>query len=245
MLLTPSVRLVGSGWLGSSLTHALDCNVYLVGSADDAVLVDAGCGLGTAAILREIDESGIPRSAVRRILVTHSHADHAAGAAALAVELGAEVIASVETARILEHADEDAAGLVSARATGLYPPEVRLTPTPVTPIADRVSFSVGDGRMTTIATPGHATGHLCFLWENGIRAVFTGDLVFARGRVAVLAPPDTDVALLGTSVARVARTHPAAMFAGHGEPVLTEAPLHLEVAVRAFENHTLPPPLIN
>lgn len=245
MQLTDSVRLVGSGWLGSSLTHALDSNVYLVGSEHDAVLIDAGCGLGAPAILEEIDRSPVPRTAIRRILLTHAHADHAAGAAALAVALGAEVLASAATARILATADEDAAGLTAARHTGLYPEEVRLTPTPVTIIADRVCLTVGEGRLTTIATPGHADGHLCFLWEDGSRAVFTGDLVFARGRVAILATPDTDLGLLAASIARVARTGPVTLFPGHGEPVLTGAPDHLDVTLRAFDNHTLPPPLVS
>lgn len=244
MQLTDTVRLVGSGWLGSSLTHPLDSNVFLVGSDRDAVLIDAGCGLGTAAILDQIDRSGVPREAVRRILLTHSHADHAAGAAALATALGAEILASETTARILGEADEDAAGLTAARHSGLYPPEVRLTPTPVTVIADRVCLTVGDGRLTTIATPGHAAGHVCYLWEDGTRQVFTGDLVFARGRVAILATPDTDLALLAASITRVARTGASALFPGHGEPVLSGAPDHLDVAVRAFDTHTLPPALV-
>lgn len=246
MELTPRVHLVGSGWLGLSMTNALDCNVYLVGTADDAVLIDAGCGLDTEGILERIRATPIPTAAVRRILLTHSHADHAAGALALSEALGAEVIAAPATVRIITAGDEDAAGLTAARATGLYPEAVTLAPTPSSPVADRVSIQVGDCRITTMATPGHADGHLCFLLEHGrSRSIFTGDLVFSRGRVAVLATPDTDVAQLGASIARVARSFPHTLFAGHGEPVLTDAGLHLDAALRAFEDHRLPPGLVS
>jgi len=241
----PGVHIVGSGSLGLSITHRDDSHVYLVASEDDAVLIDAGCGGDTDGIVARIRGTGIDPAAVSRILLTHAHPDHAAGANDLARALHAEVFADPEVADILRRADADAAGLTTARAAGLYPPPVELRPTSVTDLADRTTLDVGRIRIQAVATPGHAMGHLCFLAElDGCTALFSGDLVFARGRVAVLGTPDTHVALLADSVRRVRGLAPDALLPGHGTVVLRHAIEHLDVAIECFDHGALPPPLL-
>lgn len=88
MRLTPYIELIGSGGMGFSLTHPLDCHVYLIHNGDDAVIIDAGAGVDIGPILKVIDQSGIPRAAIRRLLLTHGHGDHAGGARALHDALG-------------------------------------------------------------------------------------------------------------------------------------------------------------
>ena len=73
------------------------------------------------------------------------------------------------------------------------------------------------------------------------RAVFSGDLVFARGRVAVLGTPDTDLVAYASSVRAVAARTPRLLFPGHGEVVLSNATRHVEVAVEAFDRAAVPP----
>jgi hydroxyacylglutathione hydrolase len=241
----PGVDIVGSGSLGLSITHRDDSHVYLVASDDDAVLIDAGCGGDTDGILAHIRATGIDPVTVSRILLTHAHPDHAAGAHDIAHVLHAEVMADPAVADILRRADANAAGLTAARAAGLYPPPVELHPTPVTDLVDRTTLDVGHLRIQAVATPGHAAGHLCFFVEvEGCTALFSGDLVFARGRVAVLGTPDTDVALLAASVRRVRDLAPDALLPGHGTVVLQHATEHLDIAVECFDRGALPPPLL-
>jgi glycosyltransferase involved in cell wall biosynthesis len=85
------VHLVASGRLGLGMSDDHDCNVYLLADGEDAVLVDAGCGLDVDALVERIRVLAMPP--VSRILLTHAHADHAAGAGALAARLQASGLA--------------------------------------------------------------------------------------------------------------------------------------------------------
>ena len=110
---------------------------------------------------------------------------------------------------------------------------------------DAGAVKVGDRQIDVLATPGHAAGHLCFrLTSSGAMAIFTGDLVFSRGRTAVLATPDTDLHLLASSVRAVAACSPDILLPGHCEPVLRGAVRHVETAAAAFDLAALPESLI-
>lgn len=245
MKLLPGVHLVGSGWLGFGLSDHDDCHVYLISDGADAVLIDAGCGGATGTIIARIEDTGLAPRTVSRILLTHAHPDHAAGALALAQRLDAQVLASPVTADILRRGDEDAAGLTAARSAGLYPPSVRLQPTEVQVIDDGDQLAVGQLEVQVIATPGHADGHLCFVTSLAGRTVLlSGDLVFSRGRVALLGTPDCDLAALEASLRRVARLRPDVLLPGHETPVLDRAYAHLDAAVSALDRQQLPAPLL-
>lgn len=239
------VHLVASGWLGASMSDAHDCHAFLVDDGEDAYLVDAGCGIDTARVLANIDRTGVDRRRIGRILLTHGHADHAAGAAPLAAALGAEIWASPETATIVETADEEASGLAAARRDGVYPDAVRFVPAAVATTLVNESFQAAGATVDAIATPGHALGHLCFATAlAGREVLFSGDLVFARGRVAILDTPDTDVDLMRASIEAVAARRPHVLLPGHGSLVLDDARRHLGSAIEAFESGSLPPALV-
>jgi len=245
MQIIEGIHLVASGWLGCSLTDPHDCHVYLLSGPGGAVLIDAGCGLDNDAIVNNIASAGIDPARVTHILLTHAHADHAAGAAALSSTLDAEVWASTETAAILRDADENAAGLIAARAAGVYPASVRLVPTPIARELGAETIDVAGFRIDAIPTPGHAAGHLCFSVRTAGKSVlFAGDLVFSRGRVAVLDTPDTNIHDLHTSLQAVLATQPDLLLAGHGSIVLDHAVDHISTAVEAFEHGDIPAALV-
>lgn len=231
----PSVHLVGSGRLGFGLTDAYDCHVYLVAAGDDAVVIDAGCGRAPERVLQRIARAQDGASRVRCVLLTHGHADHAGGAAALARELGAEVWAPDGWADALERGDEEAVGLVGARAAGIYPLDYRLAPCPVDRRIGPGPIEVGALRFEALATPGHCRDHLSFLAEiDGRRVAFAGDLVFADGRVVLPAAPDGDGDALAESLDALAARDPDVLLAGHGELVLEHARGHIEAAQRSL-----------
>lgn len=240
--LLPRVHLVGSGRLGFSTTNDYDCNVYLLVGDGDAVLVDAGCGLDSEGIVRNVMAVGGP--AVSRLLLTHAHADHAAGARELAARLGAEIWASPQVADILEAGDSARSNLVIAKRGGIYPPDVQLRPTRVSRRLEDGIVTVGDLVVEVVASPGHACGHLCFLAQlPECRALLSGDAVFARGRVVLLATPDTDIGALARTVAHLRGGQPDALLPGHCEPVLKGATRHLDMANICFQRGAIPPPL--
>jgi hydroxyacylglutathione hydrolase len=246
MRLTEHMHMVGGGHLGLSLSNPLDCTVYLVVSGRDAVLIDAGCGLEPDLVIDHVERSGIAPRAVSRILLTHAHADHAAGAAGLAGQLEAEVWASPVAARALAAGDEDAIGLTGGRASGLYPPEVRLVPTAIArQLSAATPVRVGDLELEVLETPGHAAGHLSYLARTPEgSALFSGDAVFTRGRVVLLGTPDSDLQQLARSIRLLAGLAPDMLFPGHCEIALRGGTDHLAQAVAHLDHEEVPPGLL-
>jgi glyoxylase-like metal-dependent hydrolase (beta-lactamase superfamily II) len=130
---------------------------------------------------------------IRHILVTHTHVDHAPGAAALAAVSGARVI-----------------GFGPAEG---FDPDQR--------VREGWSLSVpgpGAGCFTVRAlhTPGHASDHLCWLVEEH-DLLLTGDHVM-HGSTVVIRPPDGDLHQYLASLVRVRDAAPPirTLAPGHG-----------------------------
>ena len=98
MKLTDRIYLVGSGAFGFDLTHNLDCHVYLINGGDELALVDAGIGLATDEILKNIKAEGFNFEKIKYLLITHTHADHSGGAGQMKQEVGCEVLVFKDSA---------------------------------------------------------------------------------------------------------------------------------------------------
>ncbi len=169
-------------------------NTYLVGSREIAVVDPGPCDpRHLEAVLAAARASG---DRIRWVLVTHTHEDHAPGAAPLAAAAGAEVIG------------------FGARE-GFAPDAVARDGF----VLDAPSF-----RLRALHTPGHASDHLCWLLESP-RVLLSGDHVMDRVTV-VVAPPDGDMARYLESLRRLPEIAPPleAIAPGHGrllgEPLL-------------------------
>jgi len=166
-------------------------NTYLVGGAGSVVVDPGPADAGhTAAIVA----AAAPLGPVHTILVTHTHIDHAPGAAALAAATGARIVAFGPAD---DFAPDERVGdgwsLTCAR--GLGSPELTLR---------------------ALHTPGHASDHLCWLVEEHA-LLLTGDHVM-HGSTVVIRPPDGDLQRYLASLARVRDTRPAirTLAPGHG-----------------------------
>jgi glyoxylase-like metal-dependent hydrolase (beta-lactamase superfamily II) len=170
-------------------------NTYLIGDTEP-VVVDPGPddATHTAAIVAAAALLG----PIRTIVVTHTHVDHAPGAAALATATGARVVgfAPAET-----FAPDECAGegwsLTSPLTSGAAGSPAALT-------------------LRALHTPGHASDHLCWLVEEHA-LLLTGDHVM-HGSTVVIRPPDGDLHQYLTSLARVRDEAPAigTLAPGHG-----------------------------
>jgi len=158
-------------------------NSYLVGT-DELAVVDPGPD--DASHLDALAELGAGR--IRWVVVTHTHPDHAPGAAGLAARTGAEV---------LGFAARD--GFVPARDVG-----------------DGFELRGAGFTLRALHTPGHASNHLCWLLVEE-QVLFSGDHVM-EGSTVVIAPPDGDMAQYLASVRRVLVLDPpvATIAPGHG-----------------------------
>jgi glyoxylase-like metal-dependent hydrolase (beta-lactamase superfamily II) len=188
-------------------------NTYLLGAgyrrANQAV-VDPGPDDAThrAAIVAAASTLGT----IRWVLVTHTHPDHAPGAAALAEQTGAEVIGFGPTEGFApDRCVGDGWTLRLAAGEG----------------GDGgADDDAGDGiTMEAVHTPGHASDHLCWLLrESG--TLLTGDHVM-HGSTVVIRPPDGDLAQYLASLVKVRDFTPAlqTLAPGHGRLMTPVAPV--------------------
>jgi glyoxylase-like metal-dependent hydrolase (beta-lactamase superfamily II) len=174
--------------------------VYIVGEGEVAV-IDPG-----PADPAHIDAllAAIRGERVARIVVTHSHRDHAAGAALLKQRTGASILGA--RAHV-------AAGGEPARADASH----ALDYAPDEALEDGARVAGRGFTLEAVATPGHAADHLSFalIEEN---ALFSGDHVMAWS-TSVIAPPDGSMRDYLASLEKVARRSEAIYWPGHGGPV--------------------------
>ena len=74
-----TIYLVGSGGMG--LTHPCDSHVYILQSAGECAMIDAGSGVMPELLAQRILEDNIDPASIKTLILTHSHWDHGRGAA--------------------------------------------------------------------------------------------------------------------------------------------------------------------
>ena len=246
MRLTEDVYLVGGGDYGFNLTHRLDCHVYLIDGGDELALVDAGFGPGTDEILERIREDGFDPARISKIIVTHYHADHAGGCAAMTRATGAKLYAGKEAAPTIRVADADQIGLNWAKSFGFYPADYEWEPAEVDEeFGDGARIGVGSLVLETIATPGHCRGHYCLRLTGRSRTyLFSSDCVFWGGAIILQNVPDSNIQEYAASCNRLAELDFDALLPGHHLISLQDGRRHAELAAREFNRIGLPRDLL-
>ena len=170
-------------------------NTYLVGARPPFTVVDPGPPDDDhlRAVLSAAPDVGA-------ILVTHTHGDHAPGAAGLAAATGAPVCGFGPMLRpgVERHDDTFQADR---------------------PLVDGDAVDGVDHRLVALHTPGHASNHLCFLLEDsGERLLLAGDHVM-QGSTVVIAPLDGDMAQYLAQLERIRSLGVDRILPGHGDPI--------------------------
>lgn len=127
---------------------------------------------------------------VEAILVTHRHPDHVDGVEAVAAATGAPVRA---------WGDAPAGGV------------------DVVPFAAGETVRIGGVALEVIHAPGHASDHVCFLYEAAA-SLFAGDNILGEG-TAVIVPPDGDMRAFMETLARLERLPIDRIYPGHFKPL--------------------------
>lgn len=176
-------------------------NAYIVGEGP-VVIFDPGSVAGTEALLAALARLGNP--AVRDIILTHAHPDHAAGAAALRERTGAPVWL---------HPAE----LPVAERMGLSIPVDET-------LRDGQQVQIGATTFEALLTPGHSAGHVVFIErESGV--TLAGDMVHGAGTVGIFPPFGSMQAYLD-SLQRMLERGVTRLLPGHG-PALDDGPATL------------------
>jgi endoribonuclease LACTB2 len=187
------------------MTRAGTCTWLIHGRVP--TLVDAGTGeprhLDTleASLQQE-------RERLASVLLTHAHADHMGGAAAIAARWPG-------TAFLKVHWPER---------------DVRFA-VPCAPLADGQRVPAGDDELVVLHTPGHSPDHACF-WHEPTRTLFSGDLLIEGGTVVIPASRGGRLSEYLGSLHRVLALQPRRALPGHG--VAIERPVAL---IRSYLVH--------
>jgi hydroxyacylglutathione hydrolase len=251
--LTDEVYVVGGGTSNAfGLTNDPDCHIYLVDGGDELALIDCGIGEGDSIdrLMANVRAEGLDPSRITKLLLTHYHMDHAGGAARMRERLGLDVVAPADAAEALRMGDERAVALDMAKAAGLYPPDYRFEPVEVAvEVREGDRVQVGRLELEVIETPGHCDGHVSYLLRGREKTyLFSGDVVFSRGRVVMQNIHDCSIQKTADSLAKLAEIDFDALLPGHAAICLDGGPRHVALAhhtsQRLFVPDKLDPGLI-
>jgi glyoxylase-like metal-dependent hydrolase (beta-lactamase superfamily II) len=241
MRINDRISLVGSGDIGGlSLSHPLDCNIYLINGSNELALVDAGTGLSLDEVVANISIDGYDPDRLRFLLLTHGHYDHSGGSKALRDRFSLTVVGSPLTRQWLESADAVGIGLQPAQSAGLYPAEVSITACPVEQtVWDGDILQVGDLSIQVVETPGHAGGHLSYHLLDE-QALFSGDCIFAGGKIILQNLPDCSLSEYTASLRKLATIPVEMLLPSHGLFAVRRGHRHIARANQQLDNLQVP-----
>jgi glyoxylase-like metal-dependent hydrolase (beta-lactamase superfamily II) len=131
------------------------------------------------------------------IVCTHTHLDHSPAARALKAATGARI-----AGRLTKQ---------DSRQDSTFEPDRILE--------DGETIAVDGVTLRAIHTPGHASNHLCYLFEQQ-KLIFTGDHIM-QGSTVVIGPPDGDMQAYFASLEKLFSLDLATVAPGHGRLITT------------------------
>ena len=216
---------------------ALDTDLYRAGfdashlviDDGEAAFVDTGVNHSVPLLLDALDQKELARDAVRYVLLTHIHLDHAGGAGMLMQALpNATAVVHPRAARHMADPSRLVAGAkavygeaVFNETYGIIPPIVESR---LQVVDDGDVLPLGERDLEFIHTRGHANHHYCIIDNKG-RGIFSGDTFgisyrdFDTANGAFIFPSSTpvdfDPAAAHASIDRIVGYQPSAVFLTH------------------------------
>ena len=155
-------------------------NAYLIESADELILIDAGYPEKEKVVFKAIRELGYWPQQLKHLILTHAHPDHIGSAARIVRETGARTYMHPVDIPIAEGGGpfrpmQPAPGLMGHILCPLFfHPNKRVEPVAINqPLTEKETLGLADG-IEVIHTPGHCAGQVALLWRPG-RLLFAGD----------------------------------------------------------------------
>lgn len=151
-------------------------NFFLVFEDKQLTLIDTGSKIPVLELHDKFERAGYDLQQLDRIIITHSHYDHAGNAAILKKEAQAIVMAHEAEIPYLTHQER----IPRPRGPGGWlfhatEPYFRAPPVEVDVVLRDGDTIEGTG-FSVIHTPGHTPGSIC-LYHEKIKVLFTGDCI--------------------------------------------------------------------
>lgn len=248
MKIHENVYLVGSGEIGMQMSHPLDCNVYVLdGGNNEYALIDAGIGIQPEKIIANIESLGIKMEEIKYLLITHVHADHGAGASYFKEAYDMEIIMAEEAVEWFETGNMNKTSFLPAVEAGAFPEGTQYPTCKVDhAVKEGDIVKVGNIELEIINTPGHSKGHISFLWtnkKNNKKSLFSGDVVFAGGKINLLNIWDSSVVDYANTINKLKIHNIDRLYPGHGPFLINDAYTHIDISWEYFNKMSLPPNL--
>lgn len=192
---------------------------YLVESGGEYALIETGPGSTLETLRTAITAAGVEMSAIRKVLVTHIHLDHA-GAAGWFAQNGATVYCHPNAVRHLIDPSKlmDSARMVyGGQMDALWGDMLPAPAERVVALQDQEAVKLGEVEIIAWDTPGHARHHHAFVIGN---VCFTGDvagmrLEHSRYLSVTAAPPQFDPIAYAQSIDRLAAANFKTLYLTH------------------------------
>lgn len=198
---------------------------------DGLVLFDTGPESTFANVAEELQKAGFAARDVRHVFLSHIHFDHA-GAAWRFAELGAVIYVHPRGAPHLI----DPTKLIDS-ATRIYGDEMERLWGRFAPIAqervrvmhDMDLVRVAPFEVRAIATPGHASHHHVYQWEDNL---FGGDVAGVRlgggPPIPPFVPPELQIELWQESIGKIRALNAKRLYLPHFGPIQGSVAAHLD-----------------
>ena len=140
--------VAGQTWVGC----------YLIDTGEGLILIDTAIAESVYMLVDSIYRIGYKPEDIKKILLSHAHFDHIAGAAAMKALTGAQVYMSREDYEFYQKCPEETmeldpnAHVQNFEADAFY--------------SDDEPVKLGDIAVKTMLTPGHTIGCTSFFWEE-------------------------------------------------------------------------------
>lgn len=240
MRLFDGVALVGASRFG--LSNPYDCSIYAIETSAGVVLIDAGSGLEPELIEANLRADGYDPDAVRALVITHAHADHAGGAGWWKARTGCETLVPEGERGIVEGTVEARDVLNTAKRAGLYPADYVFPAAGVDRgVSDGDLLTFGDVTLRAIEVAGHSAHHTCYLAElAGRRVLFSGDAVFYGGSLLLQNIAECRMSDYRRDLPKLEGLRVDVLLPGHGIFVLRFGQEHINRALEAIRGLAMP-----
>jgi len=198
---------------------------------DGVILFDTGPESTFSNVVAELGKHGIKAVDVRHVFLSHIHFDHA-GAAYRFAETGATVYVHprgaphlIDPSRLIESATR----IFGAEMERLWGRLAPVRERNVRVLNDAETVRVGNVEVRAVATPGHASHHHVYHWDN---TVFGGDVAGVRigngPPIPPFVPPELHVESWLDSIARIRSLNPEKLYLPHFGLAPGAVPDHLD-----------------